>query len=135
MPAMQAKPVTPATLSICAAILLVAALFYGARQPVAVHLFAEPYDKLAHAALFATLAYILAASRPHRFSSLSWLVSCALAATTVGLADEIHQMFIPGRSAGLGDVAADAMGALLGVTLWSGMVHTAHRVTEKLNNC
>ncbi|MEY8878491.1 MAG: VanZ family protein [Leptothrix sp. (in: b-proteobacteria)] len=47
-----------------------------------------------------------------------WLVALrspwqAVALTTVGGAlDEIHQLFVPGRSAGLDDLSADFLGAL-----------------------
>ncbi len=34
-----------------------------------------------------------------------------------GLTDEIHQMFVPGRFAELGDVYANTVGAVLGVAL------------------
>ena len=35
-------------------------------------------------------------------------------ALAVGVADEWHQMFLPGRAAGWDDLAADALGAALG---------------------
>jgi VanZ family protein len=38
-------------------------------------------------------------------------------ATVFALSDEIHQVFIPGRSAAAGDVMIDAAGAILGVGL------------------
>jgi VanZ family protein len=36
-----------------------------------------------------------------------------MAATLVGLADEVAQSFNPGRVVGLGDLTADAIGAVL----------------------
>jgi len=41
-----------------------------------------------------------------------WLV--VLAVTLYGILDEIHQYFVPGRSADVYDALADASGALLG---------------------
>jgi hypothetical protein len=47
---------------LCAAAVLpmVAGLFVGAAQPVAVGLLTEPWDKLAHATVFAVLTALLA---------------------------------------------------------------------------
>ena len=49
-------------------------------------------------------------------ASLSVLIT-----TAYGLSDELHQMFVPGRSADIYDVAADAAGAAIAVgacALW-----------------
>jgi len=43
-------------------------------------------------------------------------VLAPMAAVIVGVADEFAQSFNPGRVVGLGDIAADAIGALLVVT-------------------
>lgn len=98
--------------------LLVAGLFYLGRLPAAGHLFDSPWDKLAHFIFFGGLSALLAASRPHRYRSLRWLLACALAATLVGAADELHQLFLPERAAGFDDFSADAIGALAGVLAW-----------------
>jgi len=45
--------------SAVAALLLVVGLFVGGAQPVAVGLFAPPWDKLAHAGVFGVLAVLL----------------------------------------------------------------------------
>jgi VanZ family protein len=42
----------------------------------------------------------------------AWVV---LITAAIGLLDEWHQMFIPGRTAEINDFLADAAGALLGV--------------------
>ena len=41
----------------------------------------------------------------------------ALLAVLFGISDEIHQSFVPGRSADLWDLVADSVGALLGAYL------------------
>lgn len=87
-------------------------LFIGGAQPVAVGLVPAPWDKLVHAVVFAVLAMAMgfvSGLRGWRMLLLSFL-----GAVVVGALDEWHQMYLPGRSAGLDDLAADAVGAALG---------------------
>ena len=94
------------------AIVLPLGLLVGGAQPVAVGLVPPPWDKLAHAGVFAVLAAAIGYA-----SGLRGLPMALLAlggAGAVGLADEWHQMFLPGRSAGWDDLAADCVGAMLG---------------------
>jgi VanZ family protein len=66
-----------------------------------------PIDKLAHLLLFAVLAallYLAGVRAP----------LAALVAAAYGLTDEVHQMFVPGRSPDVRDWLADALGAMLG---------------------
>jgi VanZ like family len=90
------------------AIFLVTCLFWLGAKPVAVGLFPAPLDKVAHFATFGLLASMLWLSilrgRP-------FLVIALVSA--VGAADEFHQVFLPGRSAGLDDLAADVFAALV----------------------
>ena len=66
-----------------------------------------PYgDKLAHAAAFGLLAsFIYLASRG------AWLA--VVAASLYGVTDELHQHFVPGRTADVADWIADTAGAAL----------------------
>ena len=50
---------------------------------------------------------------------ISWRAAVVAAAIAVGYAvtDEVHQMFVPGRSAELNDLLADAMGVVAGASL------------------
>jgi VanZ family protein len=84
------------------------ALFIGGAQPFAIGLFAEPWDKVAHAGFFCLLAVLMA-----RFVGLHAALVIALA-LLFGAADEIHQSFLPGRVAGLDDWMADIAGACIG---------------------
>ena len=89
-------------------------LYYGGAQPIAVGLIPEPWDKLAHTAVFALLAASVGYASGWRGRPMWWLAfSVALA---VGAIDEMHQMSLPGRSAGWDDLAFDALGAMLGAT-------------------
>ena len=90
---------------------LAAGLFIGGAQPVAVGLIPPPWDKLAHACVFASIAFLLHGGLRLR----AWLA--VLLAVSIGAADEIHQIFLPGRSAGMDDWIADLFGALLGVLI------------------
>lgn len=89
-------------------------LFVGGAQPVAVGLFPVPWDKLAHAGVFA----VLAAAMGYASGWRGWpmLLAGFGYAMGIGALDEWHQMYLPGRSAGLDDLAADAAGAALGAT-------------------
>ena len=71
----------------------------------------EVSDKIEHAAAYAFLAFTgaLALRRPHR-----WLVA---GLAVLGIALEIAQTLVPGRSFDLVDGLANAAGAILGVLL------------------
>lgn len=87
-------------------------LFVGGAQPVAVGLIPVPWDKLAHAGVFA----VLAAAMGYASGWRGWpmLLTGFGYAIGIGALDEWHQMHLPGRSAGLDDLVADAAGAALG---------------------
>ena len=73
-------------------------------------------DKLFHLMAFGILGLLtmgaLQASHGGYPTRQVWLV--ALAVMLYGILDEFHQYFVPGRSADVYDVLADAIGGLLG---------------------
>lgn len=75
-----------------------------------------PWDKLYHAGNFGVLAGLL-----YLASGRAWL---ALAlASLYGAGDELHQAFVPGRSADAADWLADTLGAAVAVLAlhgWAG---------------
>jgi VanZ family protein len=78
-------------------------------------------DKLAHAAIYALLAFLAArafATLPLqvRAHGLAW--AAVLFAALYGLSDEVHQAFVPGRTADIWDLAADLAGALAGAFIY-----------------
>ena len=97
------------------ALLIIASLSIGGAQPVAVNLIASPWDKLAHAVIFALLTWAIGIA-----SGLTGWRQFGLAflgAALIGLFDEWHQMYLPGRKAGWADFSADAAGSLIGIAL------------------
>lgn len=106
-------------LAFLAAALMVASLFYMGRKPIAVNLFPSPYDSLAHMLTFGALTFLLwlAAFRAHP-------VRLVLLVALVGALDEGHQMFLPGRSPGLGDWLFDVAAAVIVVSV----LHRVRRV-------
>src|SRR5258705_3216754 len=95
------------------AAIIVSQLFYLGAKPFAVGLFPEPWDKLAHAVVFVTLAVLLRIGFPARVPS--WTLVLALAG--IGALDEWRQAMLPGRHADWGDFATDAVSATAGVML------------------
>jgi len=89
---------------------IVLALFVLGRLPGAGSLFPSPWDRLAHLCVYGALAICLRLGAGHL--SAAWVV---LITAVIGLLDEIHQAFIPGRTAGIIDFLADTCGALAGV--------------------
>lgn len=87
-------------------------LWIGGAQPIAVGLVPTPWDKLVHLTVFGVLAAAIGcANGSHSGRAALLAFACALA---VGVVDEWHQAYLPGRSAGLDDLAADALGSALG---------------------
>jgi VanZ family protein len=105
---------------------MVAALFIGGAQPFAVGLFCPPWDKLAHLLFFLVLVVLLRLS----LGVPLWLL--AGSAIILGAADEIHQIWLPGRSAGFDDWLADVVGVVFAVVIirrWEKSRDTAHNIT------
>ena len=92
-----------------------AVLYVAGAQPVAVGLFPAPWDKLAHLLTFAVVG--LAAGLTGGMRGWRMALCCVAGALLVGGMDELHQIFLPGRSASWSDLAADAAGGLLGAAM------------------
>jgi len=99
-------------LSLCLALLFCVALWLGGAQPFAIGLIPSPWDKLVHAASFGLLA--AAIGYASGFKKWAMVMTAFTGAMLVGIADEWHQMFLPGRQAGLDDLAADLIGSAMG---------------------
>ncbi len=75
-------------------------------------------DKVAHFGLFLVQAILL------RMAGVTAPLAF-LAALAWGGIDEVHQRFVPGRAAELGDWMADAVGAAVGILAWR-LIRLAH---------
>lgn len=85
-----------------------------------------PLDKLAHVLLYLPFGYLLARALDNIKMPLSkkFVILMAVFGSFVyGLGDEYHQTFVAGRSATLGDVAADVLGGWLGSFLYKDETH------------
>ncbi len=95
-----------------AAVTITCLLFYLGAQPFAVDLFPEPWDKLAHLLVFASIAGLLAIATAGR---VPLFVFCIVA--TIGVFDELHQSTLPGRSMDLADLLTDIVAAALAIAI------------------
>jgi VanZ family protein len=91
-------------------------------------------DKLAHFGEYMILAFLLARAfcAGNATPTSRRLVAALVAAAAFGLFDEIHQHFVPGRTASALDFAADAVGAMAGTLAWSILLH--RKATRMLRN-
>jgi VanZ family protein len=75
-------------------------------------------DKLLHVGAYAVLGFLLyrAFSAMDKGATIVRLIAMSIFLTALyGASDEIHQYFVPSRSAEFLDFAADAIGGILGV--------------------
>lgn len=87
-------------------------------------------DKLVHLSLYAVLGLALAWGRGRSRSTRS-RGFVAVAGVLYGATDEVHQIWVPGRTPSLLDFVADGAGVLLGYALlaraWTGGTETVQR--------
>ena len=104
-----------------AAAAMAIALFTLGSRPEAAGLVAPPFDKVLHAAYYAAFAAFLWIAFEGRQPRLMFLICAGL-----GVLDELHQAFLPGRDAGTFDLLVDFLAA--GATL-ALLHHTQKRTT------
>ena len=93
---------------LAAASIVIVELFWLGAKPIAVGLIPPPWDKLAHVTTFLTISLLLwlGAGLSRRFGIMS-------AVLVLACADELHQTWLPGRSADWQDLAADIFALIL----------------------
>lgn len=75
-------------------------------------------DKGVHFVVYAVLGWLCAGASARTWPSLPGALARGFAfcvATLWGFSDELHQAFVPGRTAELGDLVADTLGSGVGV--------------------
>ncbi len=79
---------------------------------------AHVWDKLLHLVEYGGLGFLvgLAAGQRSDFTSRDVLFWASLVGLLYGASDELHQSFVPGRDAEVGDVLADGLGSVIGGT-------------------
>ena len=78
-------------------------------------------DKLAHVLVFGVLGFLFSRSFRPRDEDLPFtrVLLVTLLVAVYGGFDEVHQLFVPGREASLGDLAADTVGGFIaGIFFW-----------------
>lgn len=75
-------------------------------------------DKVAHLGIYAALGFLCARALFGYGHVRAARLGGALLAAAYGATDELHQLFVPGRSAEWLDLLADAVGAVLGASLY-----------------
>ncbi len=88
----------------------------------------KPWHALAYGGLSILIVRALTRGLPARITPANFLVAVSLAAF-YGVTDEVHQMFVPGRTASIDDLIADTIGACIGAGLcWAwGIITPASR--------
>ena len=112
------------------AVLCAAAIFLLSSQPTLPST-GNVTDKQAHALAYGSLAFLclmgLTRWQWRRIAGTAVLTAFVLA-VLYGISDEIHQMFVPGRTSELADVLADATGAAIAVgAAWAWAILFARR--------
>jgi len=95
-------------LAIIGLVLMLVGIFIGGRQPGAGNLFNAPWDKVVHLGTYGLMAMLIGLAFRRMPLPLVLLMTVG-----IGACDEIAQLYIPGRSADIGDYAADGLGCLL----------------------
>jgi len=90
----------------------------------------HPLDWAGHFGLYGGLGFLMARAAAFRGWRLKHLVWIGVALSAWAALDEVHQLFIPGRDAEVGDWAADTLGASIG--LWVGTRLMTSRVARWL---
>lgn len=92
--------------------ILMLSLFVLGSSPDAIRLFTSPLDKLVHVLVYFLMTVLLWFGLP---LLRVWLP--ALLVALVGCADEVHQLWVPGRFPGIDDLGADMLGILIATVL------------------
>jgi VanZ family protein len=88
--------------------------------------------KTAHVCEYILLAFLLS-NTFYNFSVKHWYLFSPFIASLYACSDEIHQLFIPGRSGEVLDVIIDTSGAILGVLIYLSLLKIIKSVRRRKN--
>ena len=92
----------------------------------------HPLRKAAHVTDFAVLGVLVSLSAGELLSDRKKQFSTALIISVLyAAADELHQLFVPGRSAEIRDVLIDSGGVLIGVLIIAVLAILSEKTREK----
>ncbi len=74
-------------------------------------------DKVMHVALYGPFGLLVARALRRNMGPVAAISLATLIATAYGVTDEVHQLFVPRRSADWRDVVADLIGGFAGAAL------------------
>lgn len=74
----------------------------------------DNFDKLVHMCIYIPLAFLFYRSLRKSGMKRYVFITAVFLATLYGVSDEVHQLYVAGRDASLGDTVADLTGAFLG---------------------
>jgi VanZ family protein len=110
-------------------------IFFQSSGPAPVELPRIPgMDKVLHAAGYGLLGILFYRAYRSRWPNASgWATANAslISAALYGLTDELHQSFVPSRSADPWDWLADTLGALLGIAVYGVLLPLWSRRTAR----
>ena len=89
-------------------------IFYLSSKSLALPKMLSDTDKIIHAIVYFILAVLLYFSFFKSGLRKYLLLITVIFTVIYGISDELHQYFVPGRIASIGDVIADSFGAILG---------------------
>ena len=81
----------------------------------------ESGDKLVHVALYAILGALTLRAAGNSGHPIRTVGIVGMAVSLFGIVDELHQLFVPGRSADVIDWMADTIGGMTGAVIASAL--------------
>lgn len=88
-------------------------------------------DKIVHFGMYGVLGFLVTRALVRPRTSVDLLAALAWM-TVFAMLDEVHQFWIPGRDASVGDWTADILGATVGLLVANHLFSTAHARPDPL---
>lgn len=88
-------------------------------------------DKVVHFGMYGVLGFLVTRALVRPRTSVALLAALAWM-TVFAMLDELHQVWIPGRDASVGDWMADLLGAAVGLLVANHLFSTAHVCPDPL---